>query len=215
MPSKRQANKTDAATYHWKQEGSTLHIPNVWSPIGRLFLAPFLLVGVALVGIAIAGLFIQVVRGRWSELLHQSPVMLGMLAMGALLAVPCWMGVFSWYDAVIDGKKRTLKVEEGAWPWIKKWKEPASAFRTVTFGEQDLMTSSDGDGSSVTKQAVMLLWAETETKGRSKDKSVKKREPHVLERCDSYAEAEALAKAVSSLMRIPLIASWEVDRQER
>ena len=194
MPPKSHPEKTaPSPSYSWQVEEKVLHIPNTWSVIGRLFLAPFLVAGFILVGLALTGLIMEVARGRYSDLWRELPAMLGMLVVGGLLGVPCWMGVFSWYDAVVDGKKRTVSVEEGAWPWIKRWQKPASAFRAVSIEEQDLMTDTDGGGSSVTKQAVLLLWA--------KDSRQK---PHVLERCDSYTEADALARTAAALLKIPL-----------
>lgn len=170
-----------------------LHIPNTWSVIGRLFLIPFLLGGIALLGLALTGLVMEIVRGRYGDLWRELPALLGMLVVGSLLAIPCWMGVFSWYDAIVDGRKRLVHVQEGAWPWIKRWTRPATAFRAVSIQEQDLMSDTDGGGSSVTKQAVLLIWV-----GGSQ------RKPHVLERCDSYVEADTLAKATAALLRIPI-----------
>lgn len=175
--------------HHWKLEDRVLHIPNVWSVIGRLFLAPFLVMGVMLVGIAIVGFGLEVFRGRWGDLLKELPIMLGMLAIGGLLTVGCWMGVFSWYTAVLDGRKRTLRFEEGAWPWIKRWTEPASNFRAVGIKEQE--QDGDADGPAA-RQEVRLL------RIKASDKH------HVLERCDTYAEAQALAATVSSLMKLPM-----------
>jgi hypothetical protein len=193
MPDKANAKrKTLRKGESWKLEDNVLHVPNHWSVIGRLFLAPFLGFGLVLFGVGAGGMMFQIIRGRFAELMSDLPAGLGLAALGALLAVPCWMGVFSWYDAVIDGKKRTVMVAEGAWPWIKRWKEPASSFRAISIEEQDLMTDSDGGGSSVTKQAVQLIRA-----GAGK-------KPHVLLHCDSFAEAEALAKVASSLLRVPV-----------
>lgn len=176
-------------TYHWKLEDRVLHIPNLWSVIGRLFLAPFLVMGVVLVSIAIIGFGLEIFRGRFGDLLKELPIMLGMLAIGGLMTVGCWVGVFSWYTAVLDGRKRTLRFEEGAWPWIKRWTEPVSNFRAVSVEEQEQDNDPDGPAA---RQEVRLL------RIKAADKH------HVLERCDTYAEAQALAATVSSLMKIPI-----------
>ncbi len=189
MRSKPAADKNDKPAYHWRLEGKILHIPNVWSPIGRIFLAPFLVIGIILVGIALVGLVMELVRGRFNDLLSELPILLGMLIIGGVMAAGCWMGVFSWYNAVLDGSKHVVQVEDGAWPWIKRWTKPFSAFGAISIEEEE----TDSDSSLIAKQKVLLIWTE------------KSKEPHVLERCDTYAEADSLSKAVSALIKIPVI----------
>jgi len=150
-----------------------------------LFLAPFLLAGLAL-----AGVLVELLQGRLGDLVHELPMALGMLLLGAVLAVLCWLGVFSWHKALLDGRARTVLVESGAWPRIRRRTEPAADFRAVSIEEHTLMEDRDG-GSSVWRQAVQLL-----RKGNGA--------PLVLDRCDSYAEAQALAKAASTLLRLPM-----------
>lgn len=189
--------KKAVPTYHWKLEDRVLHIPNVWSLIGRLFLLPFLVAGLTLLCVALVGLGMEVFRGRFSDLLKELPVILGMGVVGGLLTVGCWVGVFSWYDAVLDGKKRVIRIEEGAWPWIKRWTEPVSNFRAVSVVEE--AKDSDPDGPAA-RQEVHLL----RRNGAAKH--------HVLERCDTYTEAMALATTVSSLMRLPLVRPPTTER---
>jgi hypothetical protein len=167
-------------------EGNNLRIPNRWSWIGRLFMLPFLGYGLWFLGGVVYAIFVLVSRGMYDHLLRGSLGLLGLTALGLLLAVPGWIIVFSWSDVLFNTANKRLQICEGSWPWLKRSSEPFSAFRAVLVKEE-VHSNGGGDSPSVTSQSVFLTRAD------------KKGKPRVVDRCDSYDEAMELAQAVSKI----------------